>query len=372
MKQYSVVQIGLGNRGITHIEGFLNHSSRLRIAGICDVLPERVKEVGTRFGIPETDWYTDAAQMMEKARPDILSFCTLPHVRLEMIELAVRYRVKAVCLEKPMATSLAEAKRMTELCEENGIKAVVCHQHKYLKNFVILKGILDSGALGEIQRINAECQPWLSQLGTHYMDYVIWANGGIGPESVVGHVHGKHMLSDTHPSPDYFLGEAVLKNGVRSTMQFGYFARAFHAHDEDYAAGDYPIDFWEDDRLTVYGTTGYAWAECNGSWGAFTSETGGKVIGGKENGFRDELAHPDGQTAYTAELLRWLDGDTDYHACNIRQAYEGYAALEAMCISALEHRRVDLPMEPLPSGDINERMRRELPEVARRDFRKRG
>ena len=122
-----------------------------------------------------------------------------------------------------MATSLSEAKEMTEICKEHHIKAVVCHQHKYLKNFQILEKILKSGELGTIERINAECQPWLSQLGTHYMDYAIWANSGIGPVSVVGHVHGKGLLSDSHPSPDYFLGEAVMANGVRSTLQFGYF-----------------------------------------------------------------------------------------------------------------------------------------------------
>ena len=43
-----------------------------------------------------------------------------------------------------------------------------------------------------------------------------------------------------------------------------------------------------------------------------------------------------------------------------------YEALEAMCISALEHRRVDLPMKLELGGDINERMRRELPEVLRK------
>lgn len=35
MKRYSVVQIGLGARGITHLKGFQNHQARIEIAGIC-------------------------------------------------------------------------------------------------------------------------------------------------------------------------------------------------------------------------------------------------------------------------------------------------------------------------------------------------
>ena len=61
-----------------------------------------------------------------------------------------------------------------------------------------------------------------------------------------------------------------------------------------------------------------------------------------------------------------LDDDAQIHPCNIQQAFAGYEALEAMCISALEHRRVDLPMKLELGGDINERMRRELPEVLRK------
>ena len=124
MKRYSVVQIGLGARGITHLKGFQNHQARIEIAGICDLQPERVEAVGNQFQIPQERWYRSAVEMLEKLQPDILSFCTLPDTRLELVQLAARTEVKAVCMEKPMATSLSEAKEMTEICKEHHIKAV--------------------------------------------------------------------------------------------------------------------------------------------------------------------------------------------------------------------------------------------------------
>ena len=45
MKRYSVVQIGLGARGITHLKGFQNHQARIEIAGICNFKSR--KSVGT-------------------------------------------------------------------------------------------------------------------------------------------------------------------------------------------------------------------------------------------------------------------------------------------------------------------------------------
>ena len=119
MKQYSVVQIGLGNRGITHIEGFVNHSDRLTIAGICDVLPERVKAVGTQFGIPEANWYTDAAQMVEKVRRISFPFapCRMSGWRWWSWRRGIRSRRSAW---KANGDLFGGSKADDEICEETG------------------------------------------------------------------------------------------------------------------------------------------------------------------------------------------------------------------------------------------------------------
>ena len=89
-----------------------------------------------------------------------------------------------------MAESLQEAKKIVKLCHDNGIKAVVCHQQKYLSQMQTLKKRIEDGEIGEITKIHVECQAWFSQLGTHYVDYILWANGGHRAKWVCGHVHG--------------------------------------------------------------------------------------------------------------------------------------------------------------------------------------
>ena len=127
------------------------------------------------------------------------------------------------------------------------------------------------GDIGEVAYVNATCQAWLAQLGTHYMDYILWANNGSRARWAVGHVHGKEALSDHHPSPNYTMGHVEFENGVRSYFEFGKLS-ASHMPKEQ---------FWVDDRLTVYGTHGYAWGDANGRWGAFTKSSRGEVIGGE-------------------------------------------------------------------------------------------
>lgn len=367
-KKYRIVQIGLGNRGETAIKCFKELSNRVEIVGICDKNTERLVEISEKYKIEKIFCFSDVEEMLISCHPELLSFCTLPDVRLELIELAAKYGVKGILFEKPMARSLEEAKKIVTVCKKNNIKAVVCHQHKYLTSFLQLKKAILSGSLGKINLIHAACRPWFSQLGTHYIDYIIWANDGNMPLSVAGHIHGRQMLEDSHPSPDYMLGEMVLSNGVHAIVQFGYMSEQHSAYFEEYENSNFPMEFWEDDRLTVFGSTGYAWAECNGKWAVFSKETNGKIKTGCGNAFHDELNNPSAQILFTEEFLDWMDGKIPKCSCDVSIAYAGFETGIAIIHSALGNKRVDLPLKYDMLKDELEWMRQSLPECPRRKF----
>ena len=205
--------------------------------------------------------------------------------------------------------------------------------------------------LGQVQRIEASCQAWLAQLGTHFMDYALWINGGSRARWVVGHVHGKELLADSHPSPNFTLGQVEFENGVRAVVEFGKLASSTMA----------PEKFWFDNRLTVRGSHGYAWGETDGRWGALTRSSGGEVVGGEGDDWHTQ-ERKRLQLLFAADLADWLDDDARVHPCNVEISYHGYEILEGLCISALEHRRVDLPLDTSDCGDVFARMRQELPD----------
>jgi predicted dehydrogenase len=286
--------------------------------------------------------------MMEKTKPEVLAFATLPHIRLEYIQLGVKYGVKGISFEKPMATSLSEAREITRLCVDNGIKAVVSHQQKYLKQMQYLYACVRSGILGKIDLIRITSQYWVSQLGTHVVDYALWANGGVGAEWVVGHVDGRNKLTNSHPSPDFTLGEARLKNGVTLLIECGYLAPASKPDE----------GFHVDNRITVYGSHGYVWAETAGGCAVFSPETGGKVELLRYPGWR--VQELEIQTPYYTEYADWLDNGKK-HPCNVEISLAGFEILEGVYKSALENTRVDLPVQGREIDAIAE-MKKLLPE----------
>lgn len=349
MKRYTVGIVGCGGRGRIHLGGFLANKDRFNVTAICDIDAEKLKSRAQEFGIQKT--YTDADKMLATEKPDVFCFSTQPEVRLSLVELGVKYSVKLIDFEKPMAKSLSEAKRIHDLCNKAGIRYVVSHQQKYGNHWRKVKKIVDNGDIGEVHTIHATTKANLLDLGCHLVDYVLWYNHSYHAEWVIGHVHGKKGLWGPHGSPDMVLGEAKLENGVRAILEFGTLAPEYPKYiNRDYLAN----------AVNIYGSHGYAKAMTDGDSQVFTKFSGGQVL--KDQGDDWETQEKYLQIPYTKDIANWLDDPKKAHPCNGDISYHGFQILMGMCLSSYENQRIDLPIKQLPDEPILETLRRELPD----------
>jgi predicted dehydrogenase len=346
--KHTIVQAGLGSRGKIHLKGILENPDRFELLGIFDPKPEAVKLAVEKFNV-KCPVFSSAEEMLSKTKAEVFAFVTHPEIRMEYVKLGAKYNVKGLSFEKPMAVSLADAREMTKICADHKIKTIISHQQKYMTQMQQMYQVVRSGVIGEPELIRIFMRPWASQLGTHFVDYALWANGGVGAEWVVGHAHGRVKLGDNHPSPDFLFGEARLKNGATLIIESGYLA-PFTMSDEE---------FWCNNRITVYGKHGYAWSETNGCCGFFTPETKGKVelFQYPKFGVQCEAT----QTPYYRDFADWLDDDSKKHSCNIDISLHGFEIIEGLYKSALENIRVDIPIQGEVKDAIAE-LKRVLPE----------
>lgn len=341
--KHRIVQIGLGTRGCHHLESYLALDNYYDLVGIYDPLPGLAEKVVEKYHLDPCVVYYDPERMLNVLRPEIVSFVTPPLVRKYYVELAARYNVKGLLFEKPMATNLQEARDILKIIHAHSIKAVVCHQHKYFKAYKRLHHLVFSGEIGKILRISAECKSWPSKIATHYIDYILWINGDSPVLQLAGHISGRRFLVSDHPSPEYLLSELEMANGVRATLQCGFFSKSHSSYTVDHDTGTYDMAFWTDCRLSVYGETGYACAELNGKWRVFSPQTRSVVMHGSEPGYPLEI--PEAQIAYAQEMIAWLENDEKIHSCCIDRAYYGFQLLEAIYRSAMEFQCIKLPLE---------------------------
>ncbi|MEI6425220.1 MAG: Gfo/Idh/MocA family oxidoreductase, partial [Lentisphaerota bacterium] len=231
-----------------------------QVTGICDIDEEKLKAAAPSLGNPATG--TDAAKMAKEIKPDVFCFCTMPHIRMDMLKIAVDCGAKMVAFEKPVALNMNEALKLKALVDKSGIKAVVSHQHRYGVHYRKIKEIAESGDLGRIEMIYASATGWMTHMMSHMVDYMRWYNGNVEAEWVMGQSAGKSKLSDNHPSPDYIEGVIQFANGVRGIVECGA------------GAPDQPevAKWWGKNRICVQGTEGFAEVLTNGGWRAVTSK----------------------------------------------------------------------------------------------------
>jgi len=325
-EKHKVALLGGGPRGRSHAQAFLANSDRFELVAVCDKDEKRLKDLGALC--PGAKPYANAEAMLDENRPDVFCFVTPPQIRLEMVRLGAAHRPKAIALEKPMALSVGEARRMKALCDEAGIKMIVCHQHKYGAHWRKVKEIAESGDLGKVHTIHTTAKGWYMAYITHLIDYILFLNQGSRAKWVVGHIHGKEN-TEGHPSPDYAMGQVEFENGVRGIIECGCLA------------ADQPMEqsFWMNAGSAVYGSEGYARVIVGWGWQAFTRASGGLISG--QGGFDYAKDMP----PYIRDLAEWLDDPQKVHPCNGDVSCHGFEIAMGICYSALERRKVTLPVE---------------------------
>ncbi|MDH7569402.1 MAG: Gfo/Idh/MocA family oxidoreductase, partial [Armatimonadota bacterium] len=182
-KVYKVVVVGMGKRGKHHAAAF-HANPRFEVAGICDIDVARMEEAAKSLGNPRTS--TDAAALAKEIRPDVFCFCTLPNIRLPMIQIGVECGARLIAYEKPIAVSSREAMQIMELVRRAGVKTVVSHQHRYGAHYQKVKEIIASGALGRVHTVYGTATGWMAHMMTHLIDYMRWYNDNAEAVWVMG------------------------------------------------------------------------------------------------------------------------------------------------------------------------------------------
>jgi hypothetical protein len=102
----------------------LTHAAALRrlgvpIDGCCDTEASRAAAFATRWGVAQHG--TDLARLLEVVHPSLVSVCTPVVDRLSVLEIVLACpSVRSVLVEKPLAVTAEEARRIAGLAEGSG------------------------------------------------------------------------------------------------------------------------------------------------------------------------------------------------------------------------------------------------------------
>jgi D-apiose dehydrogenase len=116
-----------------------------RIVAVADAAPGRAEDFSERFGIPRA--YRDAAEMLERERPDFVDIVTRPDSHLELVRLTARCGASVIC-QKPMAPNWEECATMVNVCADANVRLLIHENWRWQPWYREVKRLLDQGAVG--------------------------------------------------------------------------------------------------------------------------------------------------------------------------------------------------------------------------------
>ncbi len=202
-----VIVVGMGERASIYAREALSHPDLLRIVGVADVDPQKLRQAQNMFHIPDGHCFSSVEELAAVPRfaaAVINGTMDQLHVPTSLPLLRHGYDI---LLEKPFAVSQEEADRLLCCARETGRHVMICHVLRYAPFYRKIKEALTAGELGDIINIHMAEQvsffhhsvsyvrgkyasPELCGSGmllskcSHDLDIMAWLMGNVRPLSV--------------------------------------------------------------------------------------------------------------------------------------------------------------------------------------------
>jgi len=190
MKNVGIGIVGAGYAGNVHAE-ILSKNPSVKLVAICESRPDDARLFNHRYG---TKIYQDYNELLSDAEIDAV-YITTPNFLHARQAIAAVEGGKDVFSEKPMATSLEEAKDVLEKVSKSGAKYQIGLSRRFWPVYKFVKGLIDSGALtphlADIKMSRGELKrpSWVSdekasggflfESVLHILDLVRWLMGDV-------------------------------------------------------------------------------------------------------------------------------------------------------------------------------------------------
>lgn len=133
------------------------------VVGLVDLNMDSAQKRAGEFGLAEAVVGQDLAEVIAESKADVVFDCTVPSAHVKVVLTALKSGCH-VLGEKPLATTLRDARRMVAAARQGRRTYAVIQNYRYNEPIRRLKAFLDSGAIGEVHTV--------------YVDYFIGAHFG--------------------------------------------------------------------------------------------------------------------------------------------------------------------------------------------------
>ncbi len=261
----TLIVIGAGSRGSGYAKYAREFPDALTIVGVAEPRAVQREEMTRAYALPAENVMTDWRELLDKPRlADGVIIATQDYLHAEPA-IALAERGYHILLEKPLAPSAEDCRRIVEAVKRAGVMLGVGHVLRYTAYTQRLKEVLGSGRIGEIVSIQhlepvghwhqahsfvrgnwrneAESSPMLLSKSCHDIDWLRFIMGK-PCRSVSSFGSLRHFRASEKPKD---AGNRCLECPEHVESQCPYSAKRFYLRELERAHLDWPLAVITDD-----------------------------------------------------------------------------------------------------------------------------
>ena len=308
----------------------------MTVVALCDIHAERLEAGVRRLGVRG---YRDYEEMLRIEELDVVHAVTKPSVpRADWVAPCARSGVKALVIEKPVALMPSEFTALAQAADQCDLRVIVNTQRRYMPFAMEYRTLRADGLMGPAHYVRANSRGNVLDMSPHVMDCALSLVDDSPPVAVWATAEGAGNFSNPDErSPDNLFAVFTVASGARVL---------FEVTQEPLGTANFPLretlEPWQPERcnLDVWSSEGRFWWREYGTWG-YQLEGMERSRVEQTHFFRDDVQ---AQHLFTKAIGEWLDDESRPHLNRFCLARMGMECIYAAYKSALEGRRLDLPV----------------------------
>jgi predicted dehydrogenase len=158
MQRYKTAVFGTGFVGRVHLEG-IRRLGNVELYAIGEPQIEKAQQLAAEFGVSKTEG--DYRRLLEDPNVDAVHICTPNALHFPIAKDALQAGKHVIC-EKPLATSVEEARQLVKLAAETKRRNATFHNLRFYPMVQHMRRMREDGDLGEILVVQGTySQDWL-------------------------------------------------------------------------------------------------------------------------------------------------------------------------------------------------------------------
>ncbi|MBU0714128.1 MAG: Gfo/Idh/MocA family oxidoreductase [Verrucomicrobia bacterium] len=142
--------MGCGGIANSHLGGY--QKNEVEVTAVTDMNPAAAKSFAEKAG-PSAKCFADFKALLNSGAVDMVSICTPPNAHADAAVMALSKNIHVLC-EKPLAGSIASARKIHESAQKSSAMIMTAFRHRYLPAMVKIKELLDADTIGTVVFFN--------------------------------------------------------------------------------------------------------------------------------------------------------------------------------------------------------------------------